>query len=175
MIRTVLLAFCVSARVAQAQSLVAGSPEQERSVYATLRAAYDIQENAPFIFLRTASWRPSHISVAGGLPAERIGSFLEREAAEPITVTTLLPGLGRPLIDSVPGDDPYAWAALREKYGSTVRIVVLSRVGFDSTLSHAVVFISEECGGRCGGKATRFTLRKGESGWEITSRGTLIE
>ena len=171
----ILLTVCISARVVQAQGLIAGSPEQETTVYATLRAAGDIHESPPFIFLRTASWRPKNLSLAGDLPAARIESFLAWEAAEPIPVITLLPHLGRPQIDSTPDEDSSRWATLRETYGDSVRIVVLSRVGFDSTLTHAVVFVSEECGGRCGGKTMRFTLRKGDSGWEIASRTTLIE
>ncbi|GKS60509.1 hypothetical protein YTPLAS18_40360 [Nitrospira sp.] len=174
MTRAALLALCLLAPAVQAQDLLPGSLEEERAVYAAVRAVFDIPEAEPYFYLGTVSGRPRKLAPGGDTPVERLDAWLEDQASDTVRVTELLTHLTRPFVAVLPATDA-GWRAFRQAHGPHARIIVLSRVGFDSTRTQAVLRISDVCGGRCGDRMTGFTLRKDSTGWHVTGRSTLVD
>lgn len=64
----------------------------------------------------------------------------------------------------VPGT---GWENFFKRYPGAPGILRISHVGFDDTLSHALVYVEHECGAECGaGHLFHLALRAG-GGWEV--------
>ena len=59
------------------------------------------------------------------------------------------------------------WENFFKRYPGAPGILRISHVGFDDTLSHALVYVEHECGAECGaGHLFHLTLRTG-GGWDV--------
>jgi len=59
------------------------------------------------------------------------------------------------------------WENFFKRYPGAPGLLRISHVGFDDTLSHALVYVEHECGAECGaGRLFHLTLRTG-GGWEV--------
>ncbi len=162
--------------MAEAQDLSPGSFSQEQAVLTALWLNGAVPNRTPFVFLRTSLTRLRTLEVSGNLPVERLESFFATSTTDSIEIVTLLPDLAQPLIDHIPNDDEVAWRTLRDSLGlPKVRVVTITRPGFDAAGLHAVVLIGEICGTRCGNRATRYLLTRNPAGWSVTSKSVGME
>jgi hypothetical protein len=165
---------CIMTSSVAAQELGLGPLNDEIAVFQALRDTGAIPDRGQLVFLRIAKGRPKSLTVSSGLPVDAIESFLATAPTDSVSVLTLMPGLTIPLIDSVPDGDS-AWTRLRMQYGSQVNVISLTRAGFDTDLTHAVVSISQLCGGRCGGRIWRYSLIRQPTGWQVSGKAILVE
>lgn len=59
-----------------------------------------------------------------------------------------------------------SWVELKKKYSGAGGFVSVSRVGFDSELNEAVVYIQVNCGSLCG-SGNMLYLKRDSSGWKV--------
>ena len=65
------------------------------------------------------------------------------------------------------------WENFFKRYPGAPGILRISHVGFDDTLSHALVYVEHECGAECGtGHLFHLGLRSG-GGWDVTGGVTV--
>jgi hypothetical protein len=172
--RVILGLLCIVPSSAPAQELGPGPRDEEIAVFKALQDAGAIPDHGQRVFLRVAAGRPKSLTVSSGLPADAIESFLATVPSDPVPVLTLLPGLTLPLVDMIPAGDS-AWAQLRRQHGSQVQVIAVTRAGFDTDVTHAVVRISQVCGGRCGGRMWRYSLTRRSTGWQVSDTASLVE
>jgi hypothetical protein len=109
--------------------------------------------------------------VGSFIDANSLGRVMPRvdDAAVPvlyITQAALAP------FESAGNPNDY-WEAFYAAYPGSPGLIRLSRVGFDRSSGHAMVFVSHWCGGRCGSGAYTLLSRNGE-GWVVIDRWVVV-
>jgi hypothetical protein len=121
--------------------------------------------------------------ISPGLPTEALANLRALNASEhalPAEVSASVPVrvLSRATIrDALPQDVDVGrqWMRFYQLYPGSPGVVGFSRVGFDTARRHAVLEVSNSCGGLCGSIQLVILRRAGDAGWMIEAMETLVQ
>ena len=171
-----LLAACARAPSPQ---LPASDPTDEAAVQSTVLNEFAREARSLVVLGNTVRGANHYVDEDYRGALQELGALaaglredFDRKRAETVPVRQLSARIpvtlvSRPALDSIGGANPREyWDAFRSRFPGAFGLIALSRVGFSSDGSHAMVLADYGCGGRCGG--TRYYLLERAAGsWRI--------